>query len=497
MDEIELKFAVPAQARAALEAALKRGRVRTERMRAVYYDTQDDALARHAVSIRLRQEGKRWMQTAKTSTPNSLCRSEHNVLVVGQGADQPVLDLALHDAQPVGRALRLALTDGGYPVANMALTERFRTDVRRLSRTVRIRGSKVELSFDVGNILAGNRAAVVREFELELKVGSMADLIELAKRWAARHGLSLSTLSKAERGVRLAHGASHGPPVTANRVEVRTPLNGRTFMCATIENCLSQVLANASEVDAGADDEEYVHQLRIGLRRLRTALRELGTACREIEPACESLLRSAFHELGLHRDGAVVVPAVRASLARAGCDGENPGSKPSARLPADVLRDPLFQWTMLNLIALVNRPIDPAGKKIIRKRALRSIIVKKLSGLHRSLTRDAQQFRKLDSSRQHRVRKRLKRMRYLSEFAMPLFGTKKVSRYLANWKEAQDALGEAVDLRTAYRALRAQSSQQGGLNFPNAWFEEHRRSAVARCRRALLQAVKKATFWTA
>lgn len=51
-DEIELKFAVPADGRAALEKALKRGPVRIERMQAIYFDTADERLAKRGVSGR-------------------------------------------------------------------------------------------------------------------------------------------------------------------------------------------------------------------------------------------------------------------------------------------------------------------------------------------------------------------------------------------------------------------------------------------------------------
>ena len=59
MHEIELKFAVPPGKRAVLEKALKRGRLHRERMRAVYFDTCDERLAKHRASLRLRKEGRR------------------------------------------------------------------------------------------------------------------------------------------------------------------------------------------------------------------------------------------------------------------------------------------------------------------------------------------------------------------------------------------------------------------------------------------------------
>ena len=66
MTEIELKLQVPAGALAAVERALAAAPVTSVRMRAVYYDTPDSRLAAAGIALRLRQEGRRWVQTLKS-----------------------------------------------------------------------------------------------------------------------------------------------------------------------------------------------------------------------------------------------------------------------------------------------------------------------------------------------------------------------------------------------------------------------------------------------
>ena len=79
-------------------------------MQAIYFDTADEHLGRHGVAVRLRKEGRRWVQTAKTLTTASLRRLEHNVVVaLSRGNARPALDLSLHDVEPVCDALRRAL----------------------------------------------------------------------------------------------------------------------------------------------------------------------------------------------------------------------------------------------------------------------------------------------------------------------------------------------------------------------------------------------------
>jgi inorganic triphosphatase YgiF len=80
--EIELKFIVPSSRRKALLRALKSQPCRTQRLQSIYYDTADDRLQVHGQSVRLRKEGRRWVQTAKAATHDLFCRLEHNVNVI-------------------------------------------------------------------------------------------------------------------------------------------------------------------------------------------------------------------------------------------------------------------------------------------------------------------------------------------------------------------------------------------------------------------------------
>ena len=129
------------------------------------------------------------------------------------------------------------------------------------------------------------------------------------------------------------------------------------------------------------------------------------------------------------------------------------------------------------------------------RKALRAKLVRSLESLHRRLVRDAPRFSSLSLAHQHRVRKRLKRLRYLSEFVVPLFDAKRVKRYLLSWHCAQDALGEYNDHHIGLAAFCA-DSQEGSRAKPALhWFDLRLRDCVKRCERALRKAAKEPVFW--
>ena len=100
MLEQELKLHVPATARPGVERELARGALARTRLRALYFDTSTRALARAKISLRLRLEGRRWVQTLKMPGQDSLSRIELNRARPG-----PILDLSAYAGLPAGAVL--------------------------------------------------------------------------------------------------------------------------------------------------------------------------------------------------------------------------------------------------------------------------------------------------------------------------------------------------------------------------------------------------------
>ncbi|MFL6693157.1 MAG: CHAD domain-containing protein, partial [Ramlibacter sp.] len=409
---------------------------------------------------------------------------EHNVPIAATGNDTPPPDVARHDGTPLGDKLRSALGQATDPRWDVV----FETDVQRVLREVRQGASTLELALDEGRIVAGQREHVLRELEVELKDGLPPDAVRFARHWAARHGLWLSTISKAQRGRLLAEGRTAGEAVHAAPVHYARKASSGEVVQAVLASCLAQVVGNASEIAAGSEDDEHVHQLRVGIRRLRTALRELHSLA-SLDSGCEPALVTAFRALGDVRDQVHVVRSVGPRIEAAGGPGMQAlaQAKPGTA-PADVVRAPEFQDALLELLGQ-QLEIPDEG------RPPRKELRRGLQRLWRQVVRDGRHFAALEPALQHRVRKRLKRLRYLADFAQPLFPVHAQHAFLQTLKPAQDALGANNDLLLALGAYREMAQQDAQALFGAGWLTAQVAPQVRACEKALRRLAKADPFW--
>jgi inorganic triphosphatase YgiF len=271
--ETELKFQVPADRRALLERAVATPDAQTTRLQAEYAETAAQDLARAGLALRLRKEGRVWVQTLKGRGDGLLNRLEHEVPLPPQ-AGVPTLDPRRHDGTPAGDRLAAALPPGAV------LQSLYRTDISRLHRELRFEGAVVEVAYDRGWLLAGEGAAArklaVNEIEFELLSGPPAKLPALALRWAKQHGLCWDSRTKSERGLRLALGLKQGPAVTVHVAPRRAADAPRPAGHAALQAALTQAVANAAEIAEGLGGVEHLQALRAALRRMPEALRRMA-----------------------------------------------------------------------------------------------------------------------------------------------------------------------------------------------------------------------------
>jgi inorganic triphosphatase YgiF len=481
MTEIELKFQVPPDRRARVETAVatRPAAPRPLRLQAAYFDTGDGLLASAGVALRLRREGTRWVQTLKASGADAMTRLEHNAPRRERSAALPAIDLTLHQGTPAGE--RLAALLASRPDAELAC--RYRTDIRRTVRTLRRRGAVLELAFDQGLIAAGDASLPVCELEIELLEGSPAALLAVAGEWVQRHGLWLDTRSKAERGTLLAEGTPRAAARKSARVSLDVGIDAPAARRQVLGECLQQVAVNASQLASGDFGDEHLHQLRVGLRRLRTALRLFAPvgAANPLEDAAASL----FCALGASRDQAAVGAPLRAQLAAAMAACGSPLVPPELPLgaaadPVQLVRDAAAQRLLLDLMAAtLEPPAAPAAEPAV------DLLVPRLDRWHRQVRRDAGRFAALDDASRHRLRKRVKQLRYGVEFARGLLGAKKAARYLQALAALQERLGELNDAVVAWVALRAAPAADPAVAFALGWLSARREALAAACTPAL------------
>lgn len=270
--ETELKILLDAAALRALRrnpalADLAAGPSRRQRLHARYFDTADGALGAARIALRVRREGRAWVQTVKAGREAVAGLMQVTEVSCpapgGRLAVEAIPDQALREA--------VAAAAGGA-----ILEARFETRMRREVHDLRSPlGGTVELALDSGEIVAGEATAPLIEAEFELKSGDPRDLYAVAEALFPSGPLRFSRRSKAARGAALARGepaVNPAPPIVhAAAVSLDPAQSVESAARDVLRVCLDQIAANIAAA-AVSDDAEAPHQLRVGLRRLRTAL---------------------------------------------------------------------------------------------------------------------------------------------------------------------------------------------------------------------------------
>ena len=496
MQEIELKLQVPAAQRAAVEAAVA-GRTPAPRVRlqAAYHDTAERTLALAGLALRLRREGRQWVQTLKGAGDDGLTRAEHNV-PRGAGQAVPAIDPRLHAGTNVGDRL-LALLGANTGTSLQTL---YRTDIHRRTRAQIVRSpgrpqSRVELAFDAGRIEAGAASIEVCELEIELLDGTPAAVIETARRWLPRFGLWLDGRSKAERGDLLARGESVAPARMAAAVRLAPQMNAAAAWQAVLRSCADQILANASQIASGTHAPEHVHQLRVGLRRLRSAL----ALFEDDRPALAEGAAALFRHLGSARDSVVIDGEFGAELAAAMRVAQLENESPAAPVadttpPAMILREVAGQTLLLDLLAAMH--VEPEPETVSADTpVIRDQLAARLNRWHRQVVADAARYGELEDEARHRLRKRAKRLRYATEFCAALFERRAVRRYLKALRALQERLGAVSDAVMAMDAFGARAPADPSAMFALGWLAARREVLITAAAPELKAFPKAGRFW--
>ena len=533
--ETELKFRIPAARLAAVRRAVATRTAVIEPLTAVYFDTPGEHLAQARVALRLRREAGGWVQTLKAEGALALQRLEHNVALAqadlrgpGVADSRPALDLKRHAGSEAGAVLARVLA---HAPPGQRLVARYATEVRRTHRLLRFEGARIELALDEGRITAGEAVCAVLEIEFELLSGPPQALLRLAARWAARFGLALDVRSKSERGHRLALGQPSSPATRARPLKLSRRAAPGAALAAMLGNALSQVLANASplaelaelaapssaarvgEAPPGAapepqsrPDAELLHQLRVGLRRLRTVLQVfaplLPASVTDLAPALARL----FAQLGAARDRDAMAQTLWPALRAAGAPWTEGPATPALTAPDPLpalLASPAVQQLWLALLAatLADKPaqapaagaVGPASPEAAAAAIpaapakLREAFSAALDHLLRQVQRDAARFEHLDEALRHRLRRRIKRLRYATELTVALWPAKPAARLLKRLAQAQTPLGDYNDCVVAQAHYRQLATQEPEAWFAVGWLSARRQSLEPGCIAALVR----------
>ena len=452
--EVELKLGFdPADTgRIASHRALDPGLAPPEEQELVttYFDTQDCALHRAGVYLRIRENGGRYVQTVKTAKNKAdlLQRLEWEREIPSRTID---LDGV------AGSALEPLLT----PELSAALQPVFKTRITRRLCRIEQDGSEIEVAIDRGEIATRSQTRPISELELELKRGERTALFQLARRLAETIPLRLEVKTKADRGYELLQDGGHQAEKAAE-IDIAPDMPAGEAFRAIAFNCLRQIMANEPSMSAG--QPEALHQMRIGLRRSRAAIAVFGEIVDDDDlEQIKDELRWIMRELGPARDldvfEAEVLRPLRASrpedeaIAASHRDVQQQRMTAYARAAA-AARSSRFRDAMLMLAEWIETgswTVDEERAKL-RMRAVAKFAKKKLARLRKWIKRKGADLRHRSVSQRHRLRIRAKRLRYATEFFAGTFpdetSAKRRTGALAALKDLQDALGGLNDLAT-------------------------------------------------
>lgn len=419
-----------------------------------YYDTPALDLRNHAMALRLRRDGKQWLQTLKGGggvQAGLHRRNEWETPVAGEALDLGALEAA----------------GGRLPSGvRKLLREAFVTDFSRNVRVLEFGGAEIELCMDEGEVRAGKRAFPICELELELKSGEPRQLFGLALALLDVVPFELETVSKAERGYRLLAGYEEAP-VKAAVLKLDKAATLADALQALVWSCLAHLQTNLRGAMHG-DDAEYLHQLRVALRRLRVALRMAVQASPDAElDALGEEIAALGSGLGRLREWDVfVADAVRPLLARlpgqAGvealldaCESRRAASYESLRSEEEARG---LQRLLLRFAIWMNgdywqREELQAGASGFAARRLRK--------LSKRFDSSASELDAADSAQLHALRILAKKLRYSAEFFSNFYDGKRARSFLAALGEVQDVLGRVNDVAVARRLLDELAAQPG------------------------------------
>lgn len=462
MTELELKLLVRKRDTRKLRARLKdlaglKALPGPSRLRSIYFDTPDFALKNAGIALRLRHDGRTWVQTVKSGR-------------IGHSGLQSVQEFNC-DA-PNGRLNLSDIPETAIPKAVLATAPE--THLKpicesRMQRTVVVmswdKSASIEVAIDVGEIRAGTRRAPFRELELELLSGAPGALFDLAAALYPKGGLRLSHHSKAKRGFLLATTNRIAPPLPPRKARAVAISPGQSADIAArdaLRECFDQIVGNLDMVML-SDAPEGIHQFRVGLRRLRSAFSVYSPVISgDTVDHLTAEARWLGRIVGAQRDLDVITDQLLCGEAKTfpletGFQTLETALQTRRQDHRKKLRRALSARRAQSFLLGLGKFIETSGWIEARRSG-------KVLGPHSDLPDLARQalydqwkktcarargIDRQDTKARHALRKELKGLRYGVEFLSPVFPARKVRPFSEKLETLQDVFGSLNDLATA------------------------------------------------
>ncbi|HEY0665327.1 MAG TPA: CHAD domain-containing protein [Gallionella sp.] len=470
----------------------------TRRLYNIYFDTPKLALHKSRMALRLRRAGRQWLQTLKGGGSVKGGLHERNEWEVPVGG--PVLDFSFPEMAEWDEHLPPPLRKKLRPV--------FVTDFTRNSRMLKYRDAQIELCIDQGEVSTEQHCLTICELELELKSGEPRRLFELALVMLDVVPLELEVVNKAQYGYRLLSGYVD-EPAKAVVPDIAPAATLADVLQTQIWSCLLHLQSNLRGA-MGSDDAEYLHQMRVALRRLRVALRmaekyradaQLAALYGEVSALCAAL--------GRIRDWDVFIAQTMWPMCKrmaghqglqvllADCEQKRTDSYSALRSEAQAHE---LQRLILRFSIWMNGGYwQPSGEPV----PARDFATGRLRKLAKRLSSAGRQLNSVDAQRLHAMRILAKKLRYSAEFFSGLYDGQRARKFLAALSEVQDVLGQINDVAVAHRLLveladdAGQPASQEAITLAKGWIAHDLSHQFAELQGSLRRFRKLSAFWDA
>lgn len=461
--EIELKLSLPTNCVKQLQhlpllGTLSISQPAKQKLHTIYYDTPDLALKNQHCALRLRRIGKQWIQTIKTEGSVASGLHERDEWEIPVTRDQP--DFTQFSDPRMAQLF-------SNPDLYHQLRPIFITEFTRHTRMLQLaEGSQIEFCLDYGKIIIDHSKEPFAEIELELKSGKPVELFQIALMLVRSLPFSvrLENRSKAERGYCLYTGLQL-PPIKAQPIILKASMNLATVFTLIARNCLDQLTRNEQGILAGYDIE-YLHQMRVALRRIRSAFDIFATAISNEAPIIHEL-KWLTSQLNPARDWDVFVmerlPQIQDVFPKhVGIAALKKAGERLRQTHNEAARNSIRTKRYSELLLQLNLWLDEMPQHLARSHRLRNTAKMALSAFtnalltnqHQQILDAGKEIEKLDAASLHTLRISIKKQRYTVEFFRMLYQQETAKQYIHLLSELQDILGAINDSANTQQLLK-------------------------------------------
>lgn len=464
--EIELKLGLhPQHVSRVKDASLFRKiKPQQQRLRSIYFDTDSLQLKHRGIALRIRRIDKQWIQTlkAEAQSTGSLTHRPEWEAVVKEGGHP---DFSVLPAEGLELLKDIELQQ---------IAPVFVTEFKRSTWLLKNEGNQAEIALDVGKVTAQHLQREICEVEFELKSGKAEFLFELAERLLQHVPLFIEPRSKAARGYLLV-GAEIAKPIKAGSVKFDSTHSITDIYCTIIGAALTQLLANIPGYFEHIEDPEYLHQIRVALRRIRTGISLLQSIAQPL-PSWNKPLRKLMRTLNDARDWDVfeqeVLPDVLEKMRHSSEESMDPAITTCVQNEVIAIRQQtqkkFHKAEFTALILAIERHLFVLSKdsgEVACGVNTQQWAIKILEDRWQELHQCCQGLSAQTAAERHHARIAAKRMRYAADTLFSLFENQVAKRFIEMLANLQDELGYTNDRQVAQQLVQQLAKTNKSIAF--------------------------------